>query len=81
LGQLVISQIYQLKKSITFIKSFPNFHKQFSQIPSNLTIYPLIQTTLLSTYNTLKFLQIHSPNQTKPLCLLLDSILSINSWV
>jgi len=63
-GQLVISKIYQLKnkkKSITSIKSFPSFHKHSFQIPSNLIIYLLIQTTLSSTctHNTLKFFQIH----------------------
>ena len=62
--------IKEIKKSITSIKSFPNFHKHSPQIPSNLTIYPLIHTTLPSTYNSLKFLQIHSPNQTKPKYLL-----------
>jgi len=61
-------------KFITSFKSFPNFHNQSPQIASNLTIYPLIQTTLSSPHNSLKSLQIQSPqiysptkqNQTKP---------------
>jgi len=51
----VISQIYQFKKkSITSIKSFSIKH--FPQISSNLTTDPLIQITLSSTHNSLKFL-------------------------
>jgi len=51
---------------MTSIKSFPNFYNQSPQFPSNLTIYPLIQTTLSSTHNSLKFLQIHSFKSTPP---------------
>jgi len=46
-------QIKKIKKSMTFVKSFSKFHKHSFQIPSNLTIYQLIQTTLSSTHNTL----------------------------
>jgi len=48
------------------MKSFPNFHKHSFQILSNLTIYPLIQTTLSSTHNPLKFLQIYFLKSTSP---------------
>jgi len=42
------------------------FTSYLLQISSNLTIYPLIETILPFTHNSLKFIQIHSLQQTKP---------------
>jgi len=51
---------------MTSVKSFPNFYNPSPQIPSNLTIHPLIQTTFLSPYNPLKSLQIYLLKSTPP---------------